>query len=224
MGQISELAKQLAYQAELLKGEVMIYELSQTVQTFLLAHNKPPSLSFYDEMKRENFKREQDRMNEAKELKAQERQVLMDQVLKIREQYKNEPRLRRDTRRSVSESSSKRTQSSSENSDSSPLYKVHSKKDCSEHRRSDTLYFPNIGRKIQKGSCLGHSVRGCVFYSGIDLETGQLLYITEWNVKYTELETKCLPNCLLNRSLTEQKCTGHTADEIIAYIEKQVNR
>lgn len=41
-----------------------------------------------------------------------------------------------------------------------------------------------------KGCCLGHSQKGCVAFSGIDLETGQLLYITEWNISYEQLELK----------------------------------
>lgn len=52
------------------------------------------------------------------------------------------------------------------------------------------------------------------------MESGQLLYITEWNIKYSQLESKCIANC--NRSASDQKCNGHTVDEIIQSIEKQV--
>lgn len=66
----------------------------------------------------------------------------------------------------------------------------------------------------------GHSQKGCVSFSGIDLESGQLLYITEWYIKYSQLESKCITNC--NRTAIDQKCNGHTVDEIIQDIEKQV--
>lgn len=52
------------------------------------------------------------------------------------------------------------------------------------------------------------------------MESGQLLYITEWSIKYSQLESKCIANC--NRTASDQKCSGHTVDEIIQSIEKQV--
>lgn len=52
------------------------------------------------------------------------------------------------------------------------------------------------------------------------MESGQLLYITEWNIKYSQLESKCIANC--NRTASDQKCNGHTIDEIVQSIEKQV--
>lgn len=67
---------------------------------------------------------------------------------------------------------------------------------------------------------LGHSQKGCVAFSGIDLESGQLLYITEWNIRYPQLESKCIANC--NRTANDQKCNGHTIDEIVQSVEKQV--
>lgn len=64
---------------------------------------------------------------------------------------------------------------------------------------------------------IGHSKNGCISYSGIDYETGQLLYITEWNIKYTQLESKCTIYC----KNVSDKC-GHTIEEIINCIEKEV--
>lgn len=52
------------------------------------------------------------------------------------------------------------------------------------------------------------------------MESGQLLFITEWNIKYSQLESKCIANC--NRTASDQKCNGHTVDEIVQSIEKQV--
>lgn len=65
----------------------------------------------------------------------------------------------------------------------------------------------------------GHSQKGCISYSGIDSETGQLVYITEWNIKYAQLESKCPINCT-NES---NKCGGHTTEEIIAGIERELS-
>lgn len=68
-------------------------------------------------------------------------------------------------------------------------------------------------------SNVGHSQKGCITYSGIDLETGQLLYITEWNVKYSQLESKCtIKSC----KHEPNKCNGHGVDEIISSIEREV--
>lgn len=135
---------------------------------------------------------------------------------------KNEAKNRKNSRRSVSESSPTHHVGSNENSDGLvPYFRSHMyPNECTDHRVSDTLYFSNVGRKIQKGCCLGHSQKGCVAYSGIDLESGQLLYITEWSIKYTNLEQKCIPNCP-NRNM-EQKCSGHSIDDFINYIERQV--
>lgn len=77
-----------------------------------------------------------------------------------------------------------------------------------------------MGRKIQRGSCLGHSAKGCIAFSGIDLESGQLLYLTEWHIKYTQIESKCFASCKRNN---ESKCNDHSVDEIISNIEKQVS-
>lgn len=64
----------------------------------------------------------------------------------------------------------------------------------------------------------GHSQNGSIAYSGIDSETGQLLYITEWNIKYGQLESKCTINCKMEPS----KCNGHSIEEIINCIDREV--
>lgn len=48
---------------------------------------------------------------------------------------------------------------------------------------------------------------------------GQLLYITEWNIKYAQLESKCTLNCKTETN----KCNGHSIDEIISCIEQEVH-
>lgn len=149
---VEELLQILNAQAETLKGEVMIFELAQTVQSFLHNHNKPPTKSFYDEMVLNNQKRDQDRLNILKREEDQKRQLLLYEVERRKEELKYETRIRRETRRSISESSPNKIAGSSESSEIISCGKSHLYPNgCTEHKRSDTLYFPNLGRKIQKG-------------------------------------------------------------------------
>lgn len=154
---IDELTKSLVELANDLKGEVMIYELAQTVQAFLHKHNKQPAGSFYEQMLLEKLKRDED-LQQMQQLKLnQEKQIIRDEVLKRKEIFRNETKWRRD-RRSISESSpTHRSNGSSEDIEpSSTVFRSRIyPNECTEHRSSDTLYFSNVGRKIQKGSCMG---------------------------------------------------------------------
>lgn len=201
----------------------MIFELAQTVQAFLLKHNKPPRGSFYDEMLQQKQQRERELLDLKKQRETQVRQNLIEEVEKRKEMFKSEAK-RREPRRSMSESN--RHPSSSESSESSsPYYRGYGfPSRCVEHRTSETLYFHKVGRQIRRGCCLGHSQRGCIAYTGLDMDTGQLLYITEWNIKYSQIEQHCgngNGKCFWHTS--EPKCAGnHRLDDIIASIEKQV--
>ena len=173
----------------------MIFELCQFTQTFLHDHNKPPETtavvqqtpvneSFYDTMlknKQIQDQRKQDEQNE-KERRIQEQ--LKNDILKRKEQLLKDNRARRTT---LSDSSPRHLSSS--NSDDARFFNDL----CDEHRQSETIYIPSTGRKIQKGACLGHSQKGCINYSGIDLTTGKLLYITEWAIKNVQLEARNMP-------------------------------
>lgn len=161
----------------------MIFELCQIIQAFLHEHNKPPKGSFYDEMLANKQKRDQDKMTQQKQKEEKIRQALQDEVLKRKEQLLKETRIRRST---LSESSPMRHLSSnSSESDNKNLFDL-----CEEHRRSEAFYCPQSGRKFQLGACISHSQKGCVSYSGIDLNTGQLVYITEWTFKYFQLDAR----------------------------------
>lgn len=46
-----------------------------------------------------------------------------------------------------------------------------------------------------------------------------MLYITEWTIRYAQLESKCTINCHGERG----RCGGHTIDEIVQCIEKQIS-
>lgn len=218
-----ELLRELQKVCETHKGEVMIYDLAQLVQAFLHKHNKAPTGSFYDQMLIEKTKRDEALMKQQAQKLSHEQRVLRDEVLKRKEILRNEDRWRRDGRRSMSESSpTHRSNSSSEKLDSSSsiLRERVYPNECDMHLSSDDLYFPSVGRKIRRGCCLGHSHKGCVAYSGIDFETGQLLYITEWTLRYSQLDTKCTMNC----QYESEKCSGHSVEELIQCIEKQVNQ
>lgn len=233
-----ELLKELLEICEQKKGEVVIYDLAQTVQAFLHKHNKAPCGSFYDQMVYERHKRDEALMQQRAQRLSHEQQLIRDEVLKRKEILRNEDRFRRESRRSMSEQSPKHRSNSSAELVDDPLDRTYPN-GCDIHMSSEDLYFPSVGRKIRRGCCLGkykiksthafqsliavffqgHSQSGCTAYSGIDSETGQLLFITEWNIKYTQLETKCTVNC--NES---NKCSGHTIEDIIGSIEKEVLR
>ncbi|XP_058461122.1 eIF-2-alpha kinase GCN2 [Malaya genurostris] len=199
---MNELLQQLNQQASELKGEVMIYELAGTVESFLHKYNVPPKGSFYDEMLANRQRQAVARQNTLKAEEDQRRQLIQDELQKRKKELK---RTRKESKHSMSEVSPlHRTTSSSENSDGNNFRRFSNY--CLDHRRSETLFLRD-GRKIVKGSCLGHSQRGCIAYSGIDVTTGQLVYLTEWNIELNE---------------DGKTVGGRTADEIVTNIEKQV--
>ncbi|KFB49982.1 eukaryotic translation initiation factor 2-alpha kinase [Anopheles sinensis] len=181
---VRELADQLQRQADELKGEVMIYELANTVQTFLHQHNVPPKGSFYDEMLANQQKQALARQNTLQAEENLKRQAIQDELQRRKKEL---ARTRRESRQSLN--------------DSSPLHRLHSSSStensdgvyCLEHRRSELLYFRD-GRKVLRGACLGHSQRGCITYSGIDQQSGELIYLTEWTLHYDgeSLESKLI--------------------------------
>lgn len=219
----NELLDQLHRLSESHKGEVMIYDLAQFVQTFLHEHNKMPTKSFYDQMLIEKTKRDEALMQQQAQKLNDEQRVLRDEVLKRKEILRNEDRWRRDARRSMSESSpTHRLSTSSEKLDGTGgmMRERVYPNECDLHSSSDVLYFSSVGRKICRGCCLGHSNKGFIAYTGIDSETGQLLYITEWTLKYSQLDTKCTINCQFEHG----KCGGHRVEEIVECIEKLVSQ
>lgn len=163
---IEQLKKDLVQLTNDMKGDEVIYELAQLVQNFLHTHNKPPPGSLWEQMVHEHVKRREDQEQKHQKqqlLLSQEQQLIRDKVLKRKEMYRNESKLRR----SMSESSPThphhhhRTTSSSDNSETS-LNRFNNHlypNECMEHRSSEVLYFPNIGRKIQKGCCLGKWIK-----------------------------------------------------------------
>lgn len=180
----------------------MIFDLCQAVQSFLHDHNAPPKGSFYDQMLLNKQQKYQDEINQKKLIENKTKQALEDEIKKRKEQLRKERKLRR----TMSESSPLHISTNSNEAEN--LNKSFSilHQDCAEHCKSETLYFPMVGRKIQMGSCLGHSERGCINYSGIDLHTGQLCFITEWTVKYSQL-----------------KAQGRDVDNVVDELEKKIS-
>lgn len=73
--QVAILSSELENLATTLKGEVMIFELSQHVQKYLHEHNKPGFSSFYEEMVSRRQERIQCEMQEKQMKEDKERQV-----------------------------------------------------------------------------------------------------------------------------------------------------
>lgn len=201
---VLKLMNQLQKEAYSLKGEVMAFELCQFVQGFLHEHNKKLKLkettiseSFYDTMLKNKQIQDQKKQDEINERERKMKEQLQNDILKRKEQLLKETRVRRST---VSESSPRHL-SSSNSEDSRNMIDV-----CDEHRKSEMFFIPAMGRKIQLGACLGHSQKGCINYPGIDLATGKLLYITEWHIKISQLESRNL-----------------LVDNVIAELESRVN-
>lgn len=66
---------------------------------------------------------------------------------------------------------------------------------------------------------VAHSKKGCIAYAAIDYNTGQLCYITEWNIKVGALEKKCPPTCNGNGC-----SNAHTVQNFIDYIQNQFDK
>uniref|UniRef100_A0A182PJE4 non-specific serine/threonine protein kinase n=1 Tax=Anopheles epiroticus TaxID=199890 RepID=A0A182PJE4_9DIPT len=196
---VRELAEKLQQLAEDLKGEVMIFELANMVQAFLHQYNVPPKGSFYDEMLANQQKQALARQNTLQAEENLKRQAIQDELLRRKKELE---RTRRESRHSTNESSPMHrlhSNSSTENSDGAY---------CVEHKRSEVLYFRD-GRKVLRGSCLGHSQRGCIAYAGIDQQTGELVYLTEWSLYYdaeSPMESKTI--------------RGRTVDTVVGDIER----
>lgn len=73
--QVAVLSSELHNLAMKLRGEVMIFELSQHIQKYLHEHNKPGYSSFYEEMISRHQERIQYEMQEKQLKEDKERQV-----------------------------------------------------------------------------------------------------------------------------------------------------
>lgn len=146
--QIEELLDKLNDRALNSNDEVIIFDLTQIVQAFLLEHNKPPVGSFYDVMILEKSEQKEKRQKIEKELR--------EAAIKHQEIIKNEARNRREKRSSMSESSpSHRAHTNSTDVTDGVQESYNEQGICEIHLNSEDLYFSTVNRKIRRGSCLG---------------------------------------------------------------------
>ncbi|XP_011337588.1 eIF-2-alpha kinase GCN2 isoform X2 [Ooceraea biroi] len=220
--QVAVLSSELEDLAVKLMGEVMIFELSQHVQKYLHEHNKRGYSSFYEEMVSRHQERIQYEMQEKQMKEDKERQVLQDAIQKRQEALKAEKRNRKETVRLATDVDNvfrsipssphergasrfrRRCVSTSESSEG-PL--------C-EHRGTKFIHFDsNKGeRQVHRGKCLGHSAKGSIVYSGVDVTTGELLAVTEWTLK-----------CTMANESTEEAIDIQHAMKQIASLEQELN-
>ncbi|XP_056630081.1 eIF-2-alpha kinase GCN2 [Diorhabda sublineata] len=170
------LTECLEHKATELKGEEMIFQLSQFVEEFLHKHNKPASKSFYEEMLERRREQEMKEL-QAKQLEShRQKQYMMEEVQKREEMLMSEPKKWKETRcnsdnddRRYSGISRKHLNSSSE---------LNGELLC-QHRSTMNINFGN--RDVQRGRCIKHSSSNHITYSGIDTESGIFVIISEWN-------------------------------------------
>lgn len=135
------------------KGEVVIYDLAQAVEAFLHAHNKQPMQSFYHEMIDENNKRDEALSQQEAQRLILDQRAVRDEMMKAKQILKDEDRMGRESRRSLTEQSPKHRANSVELPDS-PTDRTYPN-NCIRHSNRDYLLFPNVNRKILRGCCLG---------------------------------------------------------------------
>ncbi len=137
-------------------------------------------------MQLEKLKKNEEEKKIQEELEQKWNEKYKDEVLKRKEQLRKEQRIRRSTTNDIDSPLRQSEGSTSE----AFILDV-----CEEHKRSETLMIPLEGKKIFQGACLGHSIKGCINYSGIDFSTGKLYYITEWNIKNALLVSRNIEAC-----------------------------
>jgi len=223
---VIQLQSELESLAEELKGEVMIFELAQHVQTFLHIHNKPGSKSFYEEMMSRQEEQHQQQQLIKKQKEDKQRQAFQDEIQRKQEAMKEEERRWRGQCRSVEDDKANNDHPAHiERSRSCSFVRVSSnsrkRSQSSEgsycsHKGTKLIEFTHRGeRQIYRGKCLGHSTRGSVTYAGVDMATGEMVAIIEWSFKLKPKNTKNVtfhdPDSKSSSDLTDYMKQEHTA-------------
>ncbi|XP_076353947.1 eukaryotic translation initiation factor 2 alpha kinase Gcn2 isoform X2 [Tachypleus tridentatus] len=165
-----------------------------------------------EEKQAEALERQKERQ---KLLEEKQRQAIQEEIQRKKEALKEEARKRREQihqsspNRTRSEHEDKeivekykkeRSPSTSRSKSNSPTPKLSAssrrkstsrcEEDCN-HGKITVLTFNNKDKRtIQRGHCLGHSPRGSAVFAGMDTNTGELLTITEWVIKWRHLSRK----------------------------------
>ncbi|KAF4527599.1 hypothetical protein B566_EDAN015153 [Ephemera danica] len=163
--QVKKLSEELDELAEELKGEVMIFELAQHVQKYLLAFNKPGFQSFYDEMQARQALQEQQKQLMRQQEQDRERQALQEHIKQKQQALKEEQRRRREHR----------SPSQHGNAQTSHVQRSNSLSHIQNSTGSRRRYKINI--------IASHGARGSVAFAVQDIESGELCIATQWLIK-----------------------------------------
>ncbi|KAJ8925528.1 hypothetical protein NQ315_009367 [Exocentrus adspersus] len=179
---LGELQEKLEAKANELKGEEMIFQLCQFVQEFLHRHNKPASMSFYDQMLQTKKEKELKEMQAKKSELDKQRQHMREEIQSRQDILKSEVRLRRENRQNSEndgdfETTRRRRTDSSADSSSESL--------CQQHKGPLVIEFDR--NEIQRGPCIDHFTPNHVEFAGIDKKSGKMVIISEW---YIEIKCK----------------------------------
>ncbi|XP_022239338.1 eIF-2-alpha kinase GCN2-like [Limulus polyphemus] len=165
-----------------------------------------------EEKQAEALERQKERQ---KLLEEKQRQAIQEEIQRKKEALKEEARKRREQIHQASPSRTRnehedkeivekykkeRSPSINRSKSNSPTPKLPTssrrkstsrcEEDC-DHGKISVLTFNNKDKRtVQRGHCLGHSPRGCVVFVGMDTNTGELLTITEWVIKWRHLGRK----------------------------------
>ncbi|XP_050296030.1 eIF-2-alpha kinase GCN2 isoform X2 [Anthonomus grandis grandis] len=184
---LQELKQDLIEKAQQYEGEEVIFQLCQYVEEFLHKHKKPAMKSFYDEMlmNQEEKKRQEELQKQLEEEK--QRETLKKEVEKRQELLRTEARLRKERQRSISEIESEEDVASRRTirQRSSSVAVIEELK-C-DHKKTILINFN--GRNVKRGQCLRHYESYAVLYSGMDLDSGELVQIAEWKIEHRSPES-----------------------------------
>ncbi|XP_028967495.1 eIF-2-alpha kinase GCN2 [Galendromus occidentalis] len=177
---VNDLLTELKKLAESLKGEVMVLNLCQHVQEFLVPFNMP-TVSIYDEMIQNKRKLQEERELKQKTLQAKKEEEEEKQRLELareirakQEQLKEEARRRRAN--SIGQNDLRLSYSSDKSPDDS-----ESSVSCKGHKSLQIKITINgKERLLQRGKCIGHSSRGNVTYTAMEVSSGEIFCLREW--------------------------------------------
>uniref|UniRef100_A0A8C4QBV3 RWD domain-containing protein 3 n=1 Tax=Eptatretus burgeri TaxID=7764 RepID=A0A8C4QBV3_EPTBU len=213
-GLSNESLKQLQHELDVLaselRGEVMIFQLAEHVETFLGKRNNPPTRSFHEEMLRNRSREKEQRDMERKRCQERVKREIDDEMLRRAEEKKEERRKKEQEKQdhlglggpvlAASFLESVGGHGSPPKGCDKVTHSSRQKWVCTRSRsRFDStsstdsnveiLKFNNPSYSVYKGKCIGESVRlARRVYNAMDVATGDLLIVYEWVLKRQERE------------------------------------